>query len=64
MIAKKGDMIIKGVNGEFYPCKPDIFQSTYEEVPENTITSLEASTMKSDTDMTGGVSGIGAKEGK
>ena len=25
-----GDYIIKGVNGEFYPCKPDIFEQTYE----------------------------------
>ena len=25
------DYIIKGVNGEFYPCKPDIFNKTYEE---------------------------------
>jgi hypothetical protein len=27
-----GDYIIKGVQGEFYPCKPDIFKATYEEV--------------------------------
>lgn len=27
-----GDYIIKGVKGEFYPCKPDIFKATYEEV--------------------------------
>ena len=27
-----GDYIIKGVKGEFYPCKSDIFQATYEEV--------------------------------
>lgn len=27
-----GDYIIKGVQGEFYPCKPDIFLETYEEV--------------------------------
>ena len=32
MIAGFGDYIIKGVKGEFYPCKPDIFESTYEEV--------------------------------
>ena len=32
MIASAGDFIIKGVDGEFYPCKPDIFQKTYEEV--------------------------------
>lgn len=29
-----GDYIIKGVKGEFYPCKPDIFLATYEEVAE------------------------------
>lgn len=32
MQAERGDYIIKGVQGEFYPCKPDIFQQTYEEV--------------------------------
>lgn len=31
-IADEGDWIIKGVAGEFYPCKPDIFAQTYEEV--------------------------------
>lgn len=30
--ALPGDYIIKGVEGEFYPCKPDIFAKTYEEV--------------------------------
>lgn len=30
--ASPGDYIIKGVNGEFYPCKPDIFAKTYEPV--------------------------------
>ena len=29
-VADKGDWIIKGVKGEFYPCKPDIFAATYE----------------------------------
>ena len=29
--ASVGDYIIKGVKGEFYPCKPDIFANTYEE---------------------------------
>ncbi len=29
-----GDYIIKGVKGEFYPCKPDIFEATYEGVSE------------------------------
>lgn len=32
MVANTGDFIIKGVNGEFYPCKPDIFHKTYEMV--------------------------------
>ena len=30
MIAENGDWIIKGIKGEFYPCKPDIFDATYE----------------------------------
>ena len=30
MRAKIGDYIIKSVNGEFYPCKPDIFEKTYD----------------------------------
>lgn len=32
MKASFGDYIIKGIKGEFYPCKPDIFEATYEEV--------------------------------
>jgi hypothetical protein len=34
MLANPGDYIIKGVNGEFYPCKPDVFAKTYEPVEE------------------------------
>jgi len=34
MRASIGDWIIKGVQGEFYPCKPDIFEKTYEKVAE------------------------------
>ncbi len=30
--ASLGDWIIKGIQGEFYPCKPDIFEATYEKV--------------------------------
>jgi hypothetical protein len=33
-LVTKGDYIIKGVAGEFYPCKPDIFEQTYEMVGE------------------------------
>jgi len=35
MFANEGDWIIKGVKGEIYPCKPDIFEATYEPVTEN-----------------------------
>lgn len=31
MTADLGDWIIKGIRGEFYPCKPDIFEATYSE---------------------------------
>lgn len=30
MMARKGDYIIRGIHGELYPCKPDIFKETYE----------------------------------
>ena len=36
MQARIGDWIIKGVAGEFYPCKPDIFAATYERVLDDT----------------------------
>ena len=31
-VASIGDYIIKGVNGEFYPCKPDIFEKSYDAI--------------------------------
>lgn len=34
MRVSEGDYIIKGVRGEFYPCKPDIFEATYDIVGE------------------------------
>lgn len=34
MIANHGDYIIRGINGEIYPCKPDIFEKTYEKVSD------------------------------
>ena len=34
MTASPGDYIIKGIQGEFYPCKPDIFEKTYDKVEE------------------------------
>jgi hypothetical protein len=35
MVARPGDWIIQGVKGEFYPCKPDIFEATYEPAENN-----------------------------
>lgn len=35
MTAERGDWIIKGVKGELYPCKPDIFEATYEPVEDS-----------------------------
>jgi hypothetical protein len=32
MVASPGDWIIKGVTGEYYPCKPEVFRKTYEQV--------------------------------
>jgi hypothetical protein len=34
LLGRQNDWIIKGVKGEFYPCKPDIFEQTYEEVKD------------------------------
>lgn len=34
MIANVGDYIIRGIKGELYPCKPDIFEASYEKVEE------------------------------
>ena len=34
MICNVGDWIIRGVKGEYYPCKPDIFEMTYEPVDD------------------------------
>lgn len=34
MIAREGDYIIRGIEGELYPCKPDIFEKTYERVSD------------------------------
>jgi len=37
MYVSPGDWVIKGLRGEFYPCKPDIFKETYEPVEETTL---------------------------
>jgi len=39
-----GDFVIKGVQGEFYPCKPDIFAQTYEEVVDPELTHVNPTT--------------------
>jgi len=33
-VAQRGDWIIRGIKGEYYPCKPDIFKLTYNEIKE------------------------------
>jgi len=35
MTASLGDWIIRGVQGEFYPCKPDIFEATYDSIEDH-----------------------------
>jgi hypothetical protein len=42
MTANVGDWIIKGVKGEFYPCKPDVFDATYEPVNPPESEGIEA----------------------
>jgi len=39
MCISDGDWIIRGVKGEFYPCKPDIFEATYEKADEAALVS-------------------------
>lgn len=49
MLVSDGDYIIKGIQGEFYPCKPDIFETTYEaaSVTEDTTFKSTLATMLS-----------------
>ena len=42
MIARWGDYIIKGIEREFYPCKPDIFKQSYEKVEKRDACLTEA----------------------
>lgn len=44
MAAKRGDFIIKGIKGELYPCKPDIFEATYETVDDTFESRLKKET--------------------
>ena len=43
MTASEGDFIIRGVKGELYPCKPDIFVATYEAVDSENVPALAQS---------------------
>ena len=36
LAVRDGDWVLKGVQGEFYPCKPDIFEATYERITDGT----------------------------
>jgi hypothetical protein len=45
MTARQGDYIIKGVKGEFYPCKPDIFHETYSETYHRGTTIIQVDDM-------------------
>jgi len=40
MTASKGDYIIRGIAGEIYPCKPDIFEASYEPVTEESASGV------------------------
>lgn len=45
MTAKSGDWIIKGIKGEFYPCKPDIFEESYQQEVIEDLTKTNSSDM-------------------
>lgn len=46
MHADFGDYIIKGIKGEIYPCKPDIFEATYEKIDSFSIEVIEVSKVR------------------
>lgn len=48
MLANVGDYIIKGINGEFYPCKPDIFKKTYKKAITTTNKKINLDGMKAE----------------
>jgi len=41
VMASNMDYIIKGVKGEFYPCKPDVFKMTYERIEDESKHNLD-----------------------
>lgn len=42
MHADHGDFVIRGIQGEFYPCKPDIFEATYEPLASSSTPAAQA----------------------
>ena len=48
--ARVGDWIIRGVNGEFYPCKPDIFAATYEASEDIANSEISGGTPSAESD--------------
>lgn len=45
MLAEQDDYIIKGIKGEFYPCKPDVFEKTYKKVEPKDSSKVQALSM-------------------
>lgn len=48
--ATEGDWVIKGIQGEFYPCKPDIFEATYEPIDKIPMTLADLIKEEQDRD--------------
>lgn len=46
MVGRIGDWIIRGIKGELYPCKPDIFDITYEEFDADVLNSEQSEAKK------------------
>lgn len=51
MAAAPGDWIIKGIEGEYYPCKPDIFEKSYDLAWEETMTKERWSEIQKDQEL-------------
>ena len=61
MHVSEGDYIIKGLKGEFYPCKPDIFEKKYERMDRENVVELIATCIIKEG-MDSGISGTVSKE--
>lgn len=51
MLASVGDFIIRGVKGEFYPCKPDVFDATYAPAKDESEAAVEWKTIDGDPEV-------------